>query len=273
MYDNLPLGNSTMIRTLSFGLVLFVSLGSTVSVHADESPTEYYRIWRGFRDSRQSFQTFTLDLNQLFIPSTVALGKGKGLNGFLAALLPEQKSPLLPDEVDLAVYSDKQSYETIMDSPEGKQYGASQDKYFDLAQSDALTPEPYDGSNTPIEIEHAYLMRQKGGYHWQINRNLFSVFMRSSGISDSDYRDAVRATLNAWKTLIDLDSGKPIWQVQRAVILVAHDYVLLFQGAGIRAPLLGEASDKLRQGASYRLGYRAPESAGLKPGSGVDLTF
>jgi len=115
----------------------------------------YYRFWRGTKLSGLDEEGFRKGLNQVFVPKTVEVGKGKGLLSYLPVLSPRRSSrPAgLPDEVALVTYSSEDSYQRIRSTPAGKAYSDLHWKYFSKDESRSLVPTRFDES---IKNDAAY---------------------------------------------------------------------------------------------------------------------
>lgn len=132
----------------------------------------YYRFWRGWKIPQRSgqaysYEQFAQDINQVFIPRTVAYGSHGALISYLPVLpaTPAETSALrtqgidLPDEVALVVYDTLENYTSLRNTEEGRSYADLHRVYFDMdavserSKSRSAVPEEYVGA---VALSHAY---------------------------------------------------------------------------------------------------------------------
>jgi hypothetical protein len=151
----------------SFMIILVLNF----QTQANAAP--FYRFWRGWKLDQLSRTQFEAGLNNGFLSTTVQVGGGRGLIGYLPVLLPSTSATTaaqLPDEVALVIYSNEADYTFVRNTPEGKAYGDSHWLLFDRNKgSKSLQPEAYVGK---IENEHAYDIFQSNA-DWKKGHGIF----------------------------------------------------------------------------------------------------
>lgn len=154
-----------LVKNATVTLIIMASLA------ADAAP--YYRFWRGYKRAELSEAQFVRGLNSGFLSTTIKVGGGRGLVGYVPAILPETSPQInMPNEIALVIYSSEQTYNQIRSTPEGKAYGDSHWDYFDKARgSKSLVPEVYKGT---IENEHAYDLLQSDA-DWRRGEAVFTI--------------------------------------------------------------------------------------------------
>lgn len=240
-----------------------VILVLTLQTNANAAP--FYRFWRGWKIDNLSRVQFQNGLNTGFLSTTVQVGQGKGLVGYLPVLLPETNPALqLPDEMALVIYSNEASYQAIRNTPEGKAYSDLHWTLFDKNKgSKSLQPEAYQGRT---ESEHAYDILQSNA-DWKQGHVVFIT---------SQIKADIRPYLNTMATGFS----------KRGLL----SYLILIQGNILYEYQLWKDYNnlkmnwpKLRQSASSSLIYSAVLSSQLqkqdwrkpqlKPGMGINMIF
>lgn len=249
------------MKTFFNVLVVLILLGQ-----GSVSAAPYYRFWRGWKLDQLSRPQFENGLNAGFISSTVRVGAGRGLIGYLPVLLPAvASSHSLPDEVALVVYSNEVDYNAIRSTAEGKAYADSHWLWFDKNKgSKSLTPERYQGV---VENEKAYDVLQSNA-DWKQGHGLFVT---------SKINGDIRPYINAMRTEFS----------QRGLI----SYLVLVHGSVLYEYQLWKDYATLKanwpalrgQAAKHALIYSSQLSTQLKkqdwkspqlvPGLGLNITF
>lgn len=131
----------------------------------------FYRFWRGWKLDNIQRPQFEACLNNGFLSTTVRVGAGRGLIGYLPVLLPDtQSAHNVPDEIALVIYTNEKDYNFIRSTPEGKAYGDLHWTLFDKNKgSKSLQPEVYNGK---LESEHAYDILQSN-VDWRKGHGIF----------------------------------------------------------------------------------------------------
>lgn len=85
----------------------------------------HIRFWQGFAHPSLSTGEFATALQKTLIPMTTEVGAGRGLVGYLPAVIEQTGKPdFLPDEIALVVYRNQALYDAIKATPEGVHYSA-----------------------------------------------------------------------------------------------------------------------------------------------------
>ena len=250
-----------------FAHAFLIGTALMASAHADTAPTSgpYIRFWRGWKLPALSYTDFAATIGNVFVPATVKFGVGQGMVAYLPVLPAETKPSILPDEVALVAYSDEPTYRALMQTPQGRQYGDLHWTYFDRSVSKSLVPVIYAGS---VEGETAYSIFNTSVDWQQDGVPSFSIFLKGKSASAPDYLKDVKTLADAINIQIMAMNS-----VKGALVMVAADYVLIYENGKSLIPFLKLSTPSLVSFASYQLKTGALGEVQITPGSGLDVLF
>ena len=229
-----------MSRFSAISALIFVYFSGVAA--ADSAP--YNRFWRGWKAEvidghPQNYDGFAQALGQIFIPSTVQYGRGKGLTAYLPAIpvRPDQLLALrrqgvdLPDEMALVVYESEASYKALRQTPVGQAYAKLHTRFFSMdpdplkTKSKSAVPELFAGPL--VAIDHAYDLLQSNA-NWMVAPRAgavvrFQLHLKKPEVSQDVYL-----------RMLSQDSGRNMRFAQRIglvsdILSVAPNYWIEYQ--------------------------------------------
>ncbi|MEW6056094.1 MAG: phospholipase D-like domain-containing protein [Bdellovibrionota bacterium] len=196
----------------------------------------YHRFWIGWKRPEITQEVFDRAIDQAFIDATIVAGAHRGLIGYQPVLVQNGGSAIerngrsfvVPDELALVSYQDRESYRAAREAELGKEYGPLHGEIFFIKSGDPLNshsaePQGYSGS---VEITKAYDLSSPKN-DWQKGQGYFSLTLRSHDLSvnDSSYTEAIRDYLSSAQQYLGSKS------FEGYVVLVERDYLVEYFNA------------------------------------------
>lgn len=181
------------------------------------APADAVRVWRGFRAAGLAKPDFLSSLGRIFIPVTVQMQSGFGLNAYLPSILPQDKPDLIPDEIALVFYATQQHYRDATNCVGGRAYSRLHDTVFSNQTSRSGFPRLLGTTLAPDMPYHLF----SDPADWQSGVCKVFVGMRRTA---TDWRDQMKSML-AWLDVQRTREGRP----DGAVVAASHDYVVYWE--------------------------------------------
>ena len=174
------------------------------------------RVWRGFRLGSLTPEVFRQKLGSIFIPGTVQIQAPVGLTAYLPSVLPDQKSPVAPDEIAIVFYEYQNAYHEAKETVGGRAYSDLHGLVFDLSRSTSGFPIKFEGE---IELEMRYHLFD-AHIDWQ--RGAVNAFVGVRREGDTGFVGSVTDWLK--EVQAQGDDGP-----DGAITVVASDYVTYWE--------------------------------------------
>ncbi len=186
-------------------------------------PEPMLRFWRGYKQEGVASEDFRTKVNERLIPALGEIGPKAGLLAYLPALLPENKSSDLPDEIALIGYASAEAYQTIRSTPKGTLYGPL---HFELGlfakeldsvrKSTSSVAEPWVQD---VKLGSAYVVGPMN-LNWQAMNPIVQII-------EANNPDDQGQLAAAKKLLEELSSNVHAQSLKGAIVLVEKKYILV----------------------------------------------
>ncbi len=152
-------------------------------------PADAVRVFRGRKRAAVSRTDFVTKLSTVFMPMTVQMQRLYGLTAYLPAVLPEDKTHRLPDEVALVFYRTQGAYHEAKRCTGGRAYSVLHDLVFDMAASGSGFPQLFAGSVQPDTPYHLF----PKSIDWQEGCARLFVGTRLASLSEQAFHSGIAA--------------------------------------------------------------------------------
>jgi hypothetical protein len=150
-------------------------------------PADAVRVFRGKRHASFPHKEFIGKLGTVFMPMTVQMQRLYGLTAYLPAIMPQNHSSVLPDEIALVFYKTQRAYYEAKRCVGGRAYSELHELVFDMKTSNSGFPELFMGD---IELDTPYHIFQKS-VDWQHGETRLYVGVRRQGTSLEPFKKAI----------------------------------------------------------------------------------